>query len=183
MEVTPTVFYVRGMVCPRCILVVRRIVASLDLTAARVELGEVSVTEPAEAIPWPALSDALVAVGFALLQPPARQLAHRLAALVTELLSTAPQRVCLTGAGWLAIRLGCRPAALRAACRTELGAELAAYLVRRRIEAVQTLLMRRPLLLISDVARRLGYSSQAHLCRQFRAVAGMPPTVWRHQQA
>ncbi len=179
MEGAPTTFYVRGMVCPRCILVVRRIVASLSLTPARVELGEVSVTEPAEAVPWPALADALIAVGFALLQPPTRQLAQRLDALVTELLSTAPQRVRPTGAGWLAARLGCRLPQLRTVCRTELGAELASWLVRRRIEAVQAVLVSQPGASVQDVARRLGYSSQAHLCRQFRSIVGTPPAKWR----
>lgn len=182
MAAVPTIFYVRGMVCPRCILMVRRIVVSLGLTPSRVELGEASVTEPADAVPWPALADALTAVGFALLQPPARQLAHRLDALVTELLGTAPQRIRPTGAGWLAIRLGCRLAQLRAVCRTELGAELAPYLVRRRIEAVQVLLVSRSGATVQEVARRLGYSSQAHLCRQFRAVTGMAPTSWRRAQ-
>lgn len=176
---TPTTFYVREMVCPRCILVVRRIVTGLGLglTPARVELGEVSVTESAEAVPWPALADALIAVGFALLQPPARQLAQQLDALVTELLGTAPQRVRPTGAGWLAAQLGCRLSQLRAVCRTELGVELVPWLVRRRIEAVQAVLVSRPDASVQAAARRLGYSSQAHLCRQFRAVAGMTPTT------
>ena len=179
MEDLPTLFYVRGMVCPRCILVVRRIMKGLGLTPARVELGEVSVTEPAAAVPWPALADALLAVGFALLQPPARQLADRLNALVTELLGSAPQRVRPTGAGWLAARLGCPLTQVRAVCRTELGAELAPWLVRRRIEAVQAVLLSRPGISVQDAARQLGYSSQAHLCRQFRTVAGMTPTAWR----
>ena len=143
MSTGPTIFYVRAMVCPRCILMVRRILTGLGLTPVRVELGEVEVAQPATTVPWPALAEAL-----------------------TE----------------LAARLGCTPAALRAACRAELGAHLAPYLVRRRIEAVQRVLRSRPAVSVQDAARRLGYSSQAHLCRQFRAATGLTPTAWRRAQ-
>lgn len=182
MSTGPTIFYVRAMVCPRCILMVRRILTGLGLTPVRVELGEVEVAQPATTVPWPALAEALTAVGFALLHPPARQLAYRLDALVTEVLQTDPQRLPLLSADGLAARLGCTPAALRAACRAELGAHLAPYLVRRRIEAVQRVLRSRPAVSVQDAARRLGYSSQAHLCRQFRAATGLTPTAWRRAQ-
>lgn len=183
MTTGPTTFYVRGMVCTRCILLVERLVRRLGLTPMHVELGEVKITEETAAIPWPAVADELAALGFTLLQSTAQRLAQQLEMLVTDLLRIAPQQVRADGGSALAKRLGCRSAQLRAVCRTELGFELPQYLARRRVEAVQALLRSRPGVAIQDVARRLGYSSQAHLCRQFRAVVGCPPTAWRHQVA
>ena len=57
MATTPTTFYVRGMVCVRCILLVERLVRRIGLTPVHVELGEVRVTEETAAIPWPAVAD------------------------------------------------------------------------------------------------------------------------------
>jgi AraC-like DNA-binding protein/copper chaperone CopZ len=183
MTTGPTTFYVRGMVCTRCILLVERLVRRLGLTPAHVELGEVQVTEDTATVPWSAVADELTVLGFTLLQLPAQRLAQRLETLVTNLLRTAPQQVSADGGSRLAKLLGCRSAWLRAVSRTELGIELPQYLARRRVEAVQALLLGRPGVAIQDIARRLGYSSQAQLCRQFRAVAGCPPTVWRRQVA
>ena len=173
-----TTFYVRGMVCPRCLLVVRRLVAGLGLTPVRVELGEVSIAEAAAVVPWPALAHALAAVGFELLHPRARQLCLQLAALIDQLLLTDPCAVGW-GAGGLAAHLACPAAALRAACRTEWGEELTTYLTRRRVDAAQVLLRAVPRLSVQMVARQVGYASQAHLCRQFRAMVGTSPSAWR----
>ena len=178
-----TTFYVRGMLCRQCIRVVERLMRRLDLTPTYVGLGEVRVTETSAAVPWAAVAAELAAVGFALLQAPAQRLAQQLETLVTDLLRTAPQQVGAGGAAQLARLLGCPPAQLSAASRTELGVELSQYLLRRRVEAAQALLRSHPELSIQKIARRLGYSSQAHLSRQFRAVVGCPPTVWRRQVA
>ena len=179
MITAPTTFYVRGMICSRCILLVERLVRRLGLTPVHVELGEVRIMEETTAIPWAALTDELAALGFALLQPLTRRLAHQLEALVADLLRTAPQQIRANGVSRLAELLGCRLPQLRAVCRVELGTDLPRYLARRRVESVQALLISRPRMPIRDVARRLGYSSQAHLCRQFRSITGLPPTVWR----
>jgi AraC family transcriptional regulator len=52
------------------------------------------------------------------------------------------------------------------------------FLVRRRVElAAQYMLTTDSYL--SDIALRCGFSDQAHLCKQFRQVAGQTPAAWR----
>ena len=40
-------------------------------------------------------------------------------------------------------------------------------------------MMRDPALSLADIAYATGFADQAHLSRAFRAVHGMPPSVWR----
>ncbi len=47
-----------------------------------------------------------------------------------------------------------------------------------RFARVSTALRRRPDEPLTELAHRFGYSDQAHLTREFREFAGLPPTAW-----
>ena len=56
-----------------------------------------------------------------------------------------------------------------------------AYIMRRRVERAQTLMLqtREPL---SQIALACGLSDQAHLCNLFRRLVGQSPSHWRSTQ-
>jgi AraC-like DNA-binding protein len=56
-----------------------------------------------------------------------------------------------------------------------------AYIMRRRVERAQTLMLqtREPL---SQIALACGLSDQAHLCNLFRRLVGQSPSHWRRSQ-
>jgi AraC-like DNA-binding protein/quercetin dioxygenase-like cupin family protein len=64
--------------------------------------------------------------------------------------------------------------------REVVGQSPASYLASARMEVARELLPR-PELTVADIARRLGYESDAGFSRAFRRDAGMPPALWRVQ--
>jgi AraC family transcriptional regulator len=64
------------------------------------------------------------------------------------------------------------------AFRTTVGESPYAYVVRRRIERAQELMLRTEKTL-SEIALDCGLSDQAHLTRRFKRIAGMSPGAWR----
>jgi AraC family transcriptional regulator len=64
------------------------------------------------------------------------------------------------------------------AFRSTVGESPYAYVVRRRIERAQELMLRTEKTL-SEIALDCGLSDQAHLTRRFKRIAGMSPGAWR----
>jgi AraC-like DNA-binding protein len=56
------------------------------------------------------------------------------------------------------------------------------YIIRRRIERAQGLMLSTDLSL-SEIAAQCGLADQAHLTRLFRKVAGESPAAWRRARA
>jgi AraC family transcriptional regulator len=56
-----------------------------------------------------------------------------------------------------------------------------AFIVRRRLERAETLMLTTDLLL-SDIAARCGFADQAHLCRLFRQQYAKSPAAWRRER-
>lgn len=63
--------------------------------------------------------------------------------------------------------------------RAETGVTPQEYARIARFEHSRALLGRRPL---AEVAARCGYADQAHLSREWRALAGCPPTTWLREE-
>jgi AraC family transcriptional regulator len=55
------------------------------------------------------------------------------------------------------------------------------YIVRRRLERAENLMLTTELLL-SDIAARCGFADQAHLCRLFRQQYAKSPAAWRRER-
>ena len=87
-----TIFYVKHVVCPRGIRVLRKLLAELGLTPRRVELGEAEVAEAADAINWPALERVLLATGLALLRLRLKRHNRRLITLRSTVIIDGIQR-------------------------------------------------------------------------------------------
>jgi AraC-like DNA-binding protein len=54
------------------------------------------------------------------------------------------------------------------------------FVVRRRVELAAQYMLTTDAPL-SDIALQCGFTDQAHLCRQFRQIAGQTPAAWRRQ--
>lgn len=79
--------------------------------------------------------------------------------------------------GWVAARLGRSPRALGSWFDDAVGLSPSGWArVRRLQRALDHAALARDW---SDVAHRAGYADHAHLCREFRAIAGVTPSDWR----
>ena len=177
-----TIFFVRHMVCSKCILVVREQLVDLGLVPLRVELGEVEVRAAAADSDWPQLQQCLESEGFVLLDQlsPQQRLVGQIKAVVADLLCTEPAAL-RSGhfSRQLAQRLQRRFAYLSDLFSAAEGSSLEQYVVRQRVEAARTLL--RDGLPVGRVASLLGYSNLGHLSRQFQRETGTSPSEYRRQ--
>lgn len=180
MPLPTTILYIKHMVCARGIRVVKCLLAELGLTVLEVRLGLARVAEPADHLDLPRLRATLQAAGFALLEDPRVQLTERVQRLIAHLLRTRPRSLAHSFSVTLARHLDVGYAYLSQAFSQKTGLTLEQYIKQQRIEQAKELLTDHRFS-ITQVARKLGYSSISHLSGQFRSVAGCTPSAYRQQ--
>ena len=176
-------FFIRHMVCPRCVILVREDLTNLGYDVADVGLGTADVRLSADGAPLPdpaPLQAALSALGFELLADPQDQLVEQIKTAVIELVHFPPSDArAYNTSHYLSQKLGRDYRALSHLFSSRMGLTLEKYIIRQRVERTKELLSYPDGVTISDVATQLGYSSAAHLANQFRQVTGMSPTAFR----
>ncbi len=176
-------FFIRHMVCPRCLVLVRDDLTTLGYEVAAVALGTADVRLPPDGASLPdsaPLRALLHEQGFELLTDPHDQLIEQIKAAVIELVHYPPPDArAYNTSHYLSQKLGRDYRALSHVFSARMGLTLEKYLIRQRIERAKELLSYPDGATIAEVAARLGYSSAAHLANQFRQVTGMSPTAFR----
>lgn len=175
--------FIRNMVCPRCIILVREVLISLGYEVTAVALGTADVRFPPDGTPLPdpaPLRAALHPLGFELLTDPQDQLVEQIKAAVIELVHfPAADARAYNTSHYLSQKLGRDYRALSHLFSARVGITLEKFIIRQRIERAKELLSYRDGSSIAEVAAALGYSSAAHLANQFRQVTGLSPTAFR----
>lgn len=174
------VLYIKHMVCPRGIRVVRQELERLGLRVLAVRLGAATIAVPPAGLDWPCLRETLAAARFALLENPSRDLAGCIQTKVAELLRRPPAPRHRVFVPVLAQAFGWRPGRLTAAFAGLQRGSLAAYVVGQRLAYAQELLQTSDLA-INHIARLLGYGSLAHFSGQFRRALNQSPSSYRQQ--
>lgn len=172
-----TTFYVKNMVCNRCIMVVRQQLEHLGLHPEHVVLGEVSVKEEAlTPEQWGAVDHALASVGF-------ERIDDRKSRLIEAIKNEVIKRIhhpqgLDRKSNWstlLSEALHYEYNYLSGLFSSVEGITLEQYIIRQKIERVKELLFYDERNL-SEIAHLLGYSSVAHLSAQFKKVTGLTPS-------
>lgn len=175
-----TVLYIKHMVCPRGIRVVRQELEALGLQVLDVRLGAATVAGRPEELDWPRLRATLEAARFALLETFHQTLLERVSVAVNRLLrepaASLPHRAFGPA---VARELGVTYGQLCPAFARLVGGQtLAGYILSQRLAYAQELLASTSLG-VGLVARRLGYASLAHFSGQFRRVTRCSPSTYR----
>jgi AraC family transcriptional regulator len=176
-------YFIRNMVCPRCVILVREDLEALGYEVANVALGIADVRLPADGAPLPdpaPLRAALVALGFELLTDPQDQFVEQTKAAVIELIHFPPADTrTYNTSHYLSQKLGRDYRTLSHLFSARIGMTLEKYIIRQRVERAKELLSYPDEGSVGEIAAQLGYSSAAHLANQFRQVTGMSPTAFR----
>lgn len=175
-----TVLYIKYMVCPRGIRVVRQELQGIGLQVLDVCLGAATVAGRPEELDWPRLRATLEAAKFALLETFHQTLVERVSVTVNHLLRepTESLRHRAFGAA-VAHELGMTYRQLCPAFTRLIGGKtLADYILSQRLAYAQELLASTSLG-VGLIARRLGYASLAHFSGQFRRVTRCSPSTYR----
>ncbi|MFZ5972019.1 MAG: helix-turn-helix domain-containing protein [Bacteroidota bacterium] len=172
-----TQFFIKNMVCNRCVTAVRQEFEKAGLHPEQVSLGEVRVREEdIDAPTLQALDESLKLIGF-------ERIDDRKARLIEAIKSKVIQMVHHQDRldrkhNWsdiLAEEMHYEYNYLSNLFSSVEGITLEQYIIRQKIERVKELLFYDELNL-SEIADRLGYSSVAHLSAQFKKVTGLTPS-------
>ncbi|HUN64653.1 MAG TPA: helix-turn-helix domain-containing protein [Bacteroidota bacterium] len=176
--------YIKNMVCPRCIRVVREELTRIGLDVRSVVLGEAEVEGAISPSQRKAIKNVLEKNGFELIRDrhaaTIEKIKHAVIRRVQIDERTTPVRV--KDSVYIEREVGERYAALSALFSSVENITIEHYLILQRIERVKELLKYGDTTL-TEIAYILGYSSVAHLSGQFRKVTGMTPSAFLRQTA
>ena len=166
----PEWIHIRGMVCNRCIATVQKELEAMGLAVKDIRLGEVLLHQP------PAdsneLEQRLKSQGFELLKDRQSKLVDNVKALVSEVYSGGfdfPKGFRFSQ--FVSARLLTGYETISHTFSAVQGESLEKYILRFRIHAIEEMLATTQRTL-ADLALAFGFSSAAHLSKQFRQVKG-----------
>lgn len=171
-------YYIKNMVCPRCVMAVRNVFEELGTEVVNVELGKAEVRN-AEDLTKESLNKKLSELGFELLegkdQQKVEQIKNHLIDYVQELERKEEMPKI---SDFLAKRIHHNYTSLSNLFSEQEDTTIEKYLIHLKIERVKELLSYGELTL-SEIAWRLKYSSVQYLSNQFRQVTGMSVTDYK----
>ncbi len=165
------------MVCRHCVGKARSLLEDLGLTVVSIELGAAVVSEDLDAQMLSKVVSALHAEGFELIQSRDAEIVENIKHSLIELSRRGGgERENLQS--FFASQGNLSYASLSRIFSEIEGRSIENYYVNLRIERVKELIKYQQLSL-SEIADEMGYSSVAHLSRQFKQLTGLTPTQFR----
>lgn len=173
-------FYIKNMVCNRCIMVVRQVFESLDYPPVHISLGEVETATPIENDELDSLREKLTGFGFELIDDTKSQLIEKIKILVIELIRYKNEvEMKVNYSAYIESKLNKDYNYLSNLFSDVTGVTIEKYIINQKIERVKELLVYDELTL-SEIAWKLGYSSVSALSAQFKKVTGLTPKHFKH---
>lgn len=172
--------YIKNMVCPRCIKVVREELTRLGLDVRNVVLGEVEVSGESNQLPMENIRHVLHENGFELIEDrrvkTIENIKHAVLKLVQNDYEKNPLRI--KDSEFIAREVGQDYHSLSTLFSSVEGITIEQYIILQKVERVKELLKYGEMTL-SEIAYTMGYSSVAHVSNQFKKVTGMTPSQFK----
>ena len=160
------------MVCQRCVSIVQKELSNLDISGFAITLGQVSLQVPLRQESLDSLRQSLAAYGFEVMNDKQSRLVNEVKAIVEEMFSTDFDLTGVKFSRYISNKLYKDYNLISSSFSSCQGITLEKYILNRRIEKVKELLMYSNQS-INNIAFDLGYSSVAHLSKQFKAITGL----------
>ncbi len=168
------------MVCDRCIFVVKSLLSDIDLIPLSIKLGEIKLAKneltSSQII---SLQEKLESFGFELLDDKNSQLIEKIKNEILQYVNhqlTAIRKRKVSD--YLSERLEYDYKYISNLFSTISGVTIEHYLIQLKIEKVKELLFYNELTL-NEIAFQMGYSSVAHLSKQFKKETGLTPSFFK----
>jgi len=171
--------YIKNMVCPRCIMAVKGILADMNIKAAHIQLGEVSLTGDLDNKRLSDFKERLEQIGFELLDNEEKQLIEKIKNIVIHTIRQ-PMDGHIVFSDILADNLRKDYSYLSKLFSGTEGVTIEHFIIQQKIERVKELLTYNELTL-SEIAAEMAYSSVAHLSAQFKKITGLTPSRFKKQ--
>lgn len=173
--------YIKNMVCPRCIKVVREELEKLGYGVSDVELGEATISTTKKEIDIEPIKIALEDNGFELLGDKHKKLIEK---IKTEIIikiqeSRHGELEKFNFSKFLSEKLNLSYQYMSNLFSSLEDVTIEKFVIHQKIEKVKELLIYDELTL-SEISYRLGYSSVQHLSSQFKKVTGFTPSHYKN---
>ncbi|MBA3970575.1 MAG: helix-turn-helix transcriptional regulator [Bacteroidetes bacterium] len=172
-------YYVRNMVCNRCIMVVKQLFTSNGIEPLKVTLGEVHLAKEASPAQFEKISAQLVEHGFSVIDDKKAQLISRIKAEIIKWIQESNfQTIPLKFSAHIEQQLKKDYNYLSNLFSEVEGQKIEQYMILQRVEKVKEFLAYDELS-FNDIAEKTGFSSSAHLSAQFKKVTGLTPSHFK----
>lgn len=170
---------IKNMVCDRCNFVIQNVLEELKLSPATVTLGEVDFGDASlDAEQLERLRCKIEPLGFELINDKKSRLIENIKKHVIAFVQQQDTPAKTKISSYLADHLHHDYTYLSNLFSAVEGVTIEQYFIHQRIEKTKELLVYDELTL-TEIAYRLGYSSVAHLSRQFKKVTGLTPSHFK----
>lgn len=172
-------FFIKNMVCNRCVMVVQQVFDGLGYPPVHITLGEVETAAPIEGERLDILRKNLTGFGFELIDDAKSQLIEKIKTLVIETIHYRKEHdLKVNYSGYIESKLNKDYNYLSNLFSEVTGTTIEKYIISQKIERVKELLVYDELTL-SQIAWELGYSSVSALSAQFKKITGLTPKHFR----
>ncbi|MFN8335419.1 MAG: helix-turn-helix domain-containing protein [Cyclobacteriaceae bacterium] len=169
-------FYIKGMVCQRCVAVIRDGLTALGYPVEKVTLGKVVLQKATDKVSQQNVEKFLTEKGFHLVSDRRAILIKNIKTIVGEIFfKSVRDDVKVKFSVLLSESLNMSYDAISDAFSQAEGMTLEHYIIVKRLEKVKELLVYTEFNL-TDIAYITGFSSVNHLSRQFKELTGLPPS-------
>ena len=167
-------YFIRNMVCNRCIMVVQNTFERLGYPPIHIDLGEVETANLIPADDLEKLRKLLVIYGFEMIDDTTSVLIEKIKTLIIEMVHYKGEPIKMNYSTYIESKLQKDYHYLSNLFSDVTGVTIEKYIISQKIERVKELLVYDELTL-SEIAYELGYSSVAYLSGQFKKVTGLTP--------
>ena len=174
--------FIKGMVCHRCITTVTQELQQLGIEPDEVNLGEVKLAVHAPFTDYDALAVKLGPLGFTVLENKRSKLIKQVKQIAAEVYAgdfDFPHHFRFSDL--LAQRLEKEYDFISQQFSAEEGTTIEKFIIDYRIEKIKELLVYTQQTL-ADISFQLGFSSVAHLSRQFKQQTGLNPSHFKSER-
>lgn len=181
---SPKEFWIKNMVCSRCLKVIKQELHEFGITVLSLELGRLLVEAPHENdnTITENVASVLHANDFEIVQNEEEMLTERIKIILIEELQELPLHIKVKTSELLASTLHRDYKALSKLFSANEKTTIEKYFIKLKIEKVKELIQLKQHS-FSDVGYLLDYSSINHLSRQFKEVVGISMTDYKNTES
>lgn len=177
-----TVLYIKNMVCLRCIETVESVLSLNGFIVKAIKLGEVEIDKEPATAKMTELSTELKKRGFELLIDKNSRIVGQIISEIIRLVHHSDNEILQVNlSDHLVELIGADYSFISHLFSTEEGITIEKFTILQKIEKVKELLSYGELT-ASEIAFKMGYSSTAHLSKQFKKETGMTPGQFKNME-
>jgi len=171
-------FYIKNMICNRCIMAVQQIFEGTGNPPVRISLGEVETVKPMPDDDLEKLRKTLVSYGFELIDDTKSRIIEKIKNTIVQSVHQNHDDLKVNYSEYIESHLNRDYAYLSSLFSEVEGTTIEKYIIHQKIERVKELLVYDELTL-SEIAYQMGYSNVAYLSNQFKKITGLTPSHFK----